>query len=215
MANDLFKLISSNDLTQLRSVLAANPNLANEGVYLDDGNPNKGHPLHRLCDAVFAKKITDEQAVEIAKILLEFGADVDGYKSSKDNNTPLIAAASLNAEKLGIFYIERGADIFYTAPGYGETALHWAAFCGKDKLVEKLIGKGANLNQRDTTYNGTPPDWAIHVLITKDTGNLHHQLGCVKLLIKAGSDKSLLDPASIQYLQFEAENDLELAELIK
>jgi ankyrin repeat protein len=215
MENDLFKLISSNDLQQLRNILAENPKLVNEGVCLDDGNPNKGHPLHRLCDAVFAKKITDEQAIEIAKILLEFGADIDGYRSSKDNNTPLIAAASLNAEQLGIFYIEHGADIFYGAPGDGATALHWAAFCGKDKLVEKLIRKGADLNQRDTTYNGAPMDWAIHTLISKDTGNLHHQLACIKLLLKAGADKGLLDPASMRHLQSEAENDLELAGLIK
>src|SRR5665213_3152420 len=126
MANDLFKLISSNDLKQLRNILADNPKLSNEGVPLDN-NSKKGHPLHRLCDAVFAKKITDEQAVEIAKILLEFEADINGYKSSRDNNTPLIAAASLNAEKLGIFYIEHGADVFYAAPNDGATALHWAA----------------------------------------------------------------------------------------
>ncbi|MDB5145052.1 MAG: ankyrin repeat protein [Mucilaginibacter sp.] len=215
MANEIFKLISSNDLKQLRKILADDPNLANEGVTLGDNNPKKGHPLHRLCDAVFAKKITDKQAIEIAKIFLEFGANIDGYKSSKDNNTPLIAAASLNAEQLGIFYIEQGADVFYAAPNDGATALHWAAYCGKDKLVAKLIGKGADLNQRDTKYNGTPMDWAIHTLISKDSYNLYHQLACIKLLLKAGAAKSLLDTNSIQYLQSEAKSDLELVELIK
>jgi ankyrin repeat protein len=215
MEKEIFKLISSNNHQQLRNILADNPNLANEGVALGDNNSKKGHPLHRLCDAVFGKKITDEQAIEIAKIFLEFGANIDGYKSSKDNNTPLIAAASLNAEQLGIFYIEQGADIFYAAPNDGATALHWAAFCGKDELVAKLIGKGADLDQRDTKYNGTPMDWAIHTLISKDTYNLHHQLQCIKLLLKAGADKGLLDPNSMQYLQSEAKSDLELAELIK
>ena len=215
MANDLFEQIRSNDLAQLRTILAVNPKLANEGVLLDDGNPNKGHPLHRLCDAVFAKKITDEQAIEIAKILLEFGADIDGYKSSKDNNTPLIAAASLNAEQLGIFYIEHGADIFYAPPSDGATALHWASYCGKDKLVEKLIGKGANLNQRDKTYNGTPADWALHVLTSEDGSNGERLLACVKLLLKGGADPSLLYPTSLKYLQAESKNDLELAELVK
>jgi ankyrin repeat protein len=145
---------------------------------------------------------------------LEFGADIDGYKSSKDNNTPLIAAASLNAEKLGIFYIERGADVFYAAPSDGATALHWAAFCGKDKLVEKLIVKGANLNQRDTTYNGTPADWAVHVLMSGDASSPQDLLTCVKLLLKAGADQSLLYPTSVEYLQSEAKGDLELAELL-
>ena len=58
-------------------------------------------------------------------------------------------------------------------------------------------------------------DWAIHTLISKDTGNFHHQLACIKLLLKAGADKSLLDPASMQYLQSEAKGDVELARLIK
>jgi hypothetical protein len=212
MENHLLKLISSTDYQQLREALANNPALANEGVPLDD-NPAKGHPLHRVCDAVFANKITDEQAVEIAKILLEFGADIDGFKSQNDNNTPLIAAASLNAEQLGIFYIDQGADVCYTPKSDGGTAMHWAAYCGKDKLVAKLIEKGASLNQTDTSYNSTPIGWAIHPLLAKD-GPIHHQLKCIKLLLKAGADKSLVDSRSIQYLHSVAEKDKELEGLI-
>jgi ankyrin repeat protein len=215
MAKEIFILIGNNDLNQLRNILADDPKLANEGVSLGTHDSRKGHPLHRLCDAVFAKKVTDEQAIEIAKIFLESGADIDGYKSLNDNNTPLIAAASLNAEQLGVFFISHGADIFYAAPSDGATALHWAAFCGKDRLVEKLIAHGAHLDQRDTAYNGTPADWATHVLISKDTGNLHHQLACIKLLLKAGANRAMLDPGSIRYLQSAAKNDLELADLIK
>src|SRR5580700_7228829 len=176
MANKMFELIGSNDQKQIRKILVENPNLANEGVACNDNIfSKKGHPLHRLCDAVFAKKITDEQAIEIAKILLEFGANIDGYKSLGDNNTPLIAASSLNAEKSGIFYIEQGADIFYAAKSDGATALHWAAFCGMDKLVEELIRKGANINQPDNSFNSTPAGWAIHALISKDNDNIYHQ----------------------------------------
>jgi ankyrin repeat protein len=160
------------------------------------------------------KKTTDEQAIEIAKIFLEFGANIDGYKSLGDNNTPLIAAASLHAEKLGIFYIGQGADIFYAPKSDGATALHWAAFCGRDKLVDKLIGKGADMNQWDNSYNGTPADWAIHVLISKDDNNLYHQLECIKLLLKAGADKSLLSIDSMKYLQSVAKDDSELEKLI-
>lgn len=132
-----------------------------------------------------------------------------------DNNTPLIAASSLNAEKSGIFYIEQGADIFYAAKSDGATALHWAAFCGMDKLVEELIRKGANINQPDNSFNSTPAGWAIHALISKNNDNIYHQSECVKLLLRAGANKLLLNIDSIQYLQLAAKNDPELEELIR
>src|SRR5580698_3276284 len=118
MQNDLFNLFQNYDLKGIRDLLAANPGLVNEGVPLPN-NTRKGHPLHRICDAVFANKISDDQAIEIAKIFLEYGADIDGYMAQGDNNTPLIAAASLHAEKLGIFYIEHGANIHYAPKSDG------------------------------------------------------------------------------------------------
>lgn len=215
MANTLFNLISSNDSRRIRKILIDNPVLVNEGVPLGDTLFSKrGHPLHRLCDAVFAKKITDDQAVDIAKILIEFGADIDGYKSSGDNNTPLIAAASLHAEKLGIYYVEQGADVFYVPKSDGATALHWAAYCGLDMLLENLIGAGANINQPDTRYNSMPAGWALHALISGDAGKNYHQLHCVKILLRAGADQSLLNAESMEFLQSQAKNDPELRELI-
>src|SRR3954465_7522412 len=121
-----------------------NPVLADEGITIpfDNKCTTKAHPLHRICDAVFAKKITNEEAIEMAKIFLEFGADIDGEKK-ENKDTPLLAASSLHAEQLGIFYIDNGADIFHADKNDGATALHWAAFCGRDKLVKKLITRNA------------------------------------------------------------------------
>jgi len=218
MQTDLFDLIVNNDLEGIKAALSANPELANQGVALNiDGkiNSRKGHPLHRICDAVFAHKISDLQAIEIAKILLEHGANIDGFMAHGDNNTPLIAAASLHAEQLGLFYMERGANIFYAPASDGATALHWAAYCGRDKLVEKLIERGANINQLDTAYHSTPCGWAIHVLESGETGNLHHQPACIKLLLKAGTDKSLLYSGSIEYLHDAAKTDQALKTLLE
>lgn len=218
MESNLFELIKNNDLDGLKSALQANPGLANEGVALtmgDKSHPHKGHPLHRICDAVFAGKISDEQAIEIAKILLEYGANIDGFMAYGDNNTPLIAAASLNAEQLGLFYIEKGADIFYAPSTDGGTALHWAAYCGRDKLVKKLIDRGAKVNQLDTAYHSTPCGWAIHVLESGETGNFHHQLACIKELLRAGTDKSLIYRGSIEYLADAANADPELKTLLE
>jgi hypothetical protein len=218
MQTDLLGLVVNNNLEGLKAALTAYPELANEGVALrscDKINPGKGHPLHRICDAVFAKKISDIQAIEIAKILLEHGANIDGFMARGDNNTPLIAAASLHAEQLGMFYIESGANIFYAPASDGGTALHWAAYCGRNKLVEKLIEKGANVNQLDTAYQSTPCGWAMHVLESGETGNLHHQLTCIKLLLKAGMDKSLLYPGSLEYLHDLAKTDPGLKTLLQ
>jgi uncharacterized protein len=203
MENNLFKLIIDKNYGEIRKTLSADPQLVNEGVALNnEAGAKKGHPLHRLCDAVFAKKITDGEAIEIAKIFLEFGANINGYQSLGDNNTPLIAAASLHAEKLGIFYIEQGADIFYTSTNDGATALHWAAFCGLDQLVQKLIEQAAKIDQRDTSFDGTPLDWAVHELRSGDAGNLFHQGACIKLLIKAGAELNAVDAEYLKSVHF-------------
>jgi hypothetical protein len=211
MEKDLFDIVKTFDLKSLSEALFANPGLANEGVALP-GNDRKGHPLHRICDAVFVGRITDELAVEMAKILLEYGSDIDGFMSKGDNNTPLIAAASLHAEKLGIFYIEHGANIHYAPKSDGGTALHWAAYCGRDKLVERLIRAGANINQLDTAYHSTPLGWAEHALSNaeKNDVNSYHQKECIMLLLRAGTDKSLLAKETIQYLKqlFAADSEI-------
>jgi len=214
MKSEMFRSFENNDIKEIKSRLEANPGLANAGVKLSDEDGKGGHPLHRICDAVFAKNISDEQAIAIAKIFIHHGANIDGYLAEGDLNTPLIAAASLAGEKLGLFFIEQGADIFY-APrsGDGSTALHWAAFCGKDRLVARLIKTGAHVNQLDTAYHSTPCGWAVHVL-ESDKADHANQLSCVKLLLKAGTDHNLLYPASLQYLWNAAQADPELKALL-
>jgi ankyrin repeat protein len=43
----------------------------------------------------------------------------------------------------------------------GATALHLAAGAGSAATVRLLLERGANIEARDTTYNGTPLEWAI------------------------------------------------------
>ena len=42
------------------------------------------------------------------------------------------------------------------------TALHIAASSGHLALVKQLIERGADPNQRDPLYDGTPQGWANH-----------------------------------------------------
>lgn len=216
MEQKIKTLIENKDYEAIKELLSGNPELANEGITIpyDNKCSIKAHPLHRICDAVFSKKITDEEAVIIAKLFLEFGADVNGSKVKGNEDTPLLAAASLHAEQLGIFYIANGADIHYAGRHDGATALHWAAFCGRDKLVERLIKEKAKIEQRDTSYNSTPLGWAIEPLMTGDKYNTYRQVSCIKLLLNAGADITALNNEKIQYLHHLAKDDLELKDLL-
>ncbi|WP_276503421.1 ankyrin repeat domain-containing protein [Terrimonas pollutisoli] len=216
MKPDIKKLIEHKDYEGISQLLAGNPNLVNEGITIpyDSKSAMKAHPLHRICDAVFAKKITDEEAIRIATIFLDFGTNINGAKIKENEDTPLLAAASLHAEQLGIFYIDNGADIHYKGRHDGATALHWAAYCGRDKLVERLISEKAIIDLRDTSYNSTPLAWAIQPLLTGDKINTFHQVACIKLLLKAGADITTPRKEADLCLRQLANDDLELKKLL-
>ncbi len=209
------KLIENKDYSGLKKLLSDYPNLANKGITIpfDLLCRAKAHPLHRICDAVFNGKITDYEAVNLAKVFLENGANIDGDKMNNEG-TPLLAAASLHAEHLGIFYIDNGADVHYTYKNDGASALHWAAFCGRDKLVERLIKTNAEIDELDRSHKSTPIGWAIHSLQSNDIGNNHNQLNCIKLLLKSGVDTKKLDKKKYDYLLSLSKDDLELLNLL-
>lgn len=195
------KLVENKDYEGLKLILANNPNLVNKRITIPFNKVSKAtaHPLHRICDGVNAGKITEAEAIKLAKIFLEHGANIDGDKIDKEG-TPLLAAASLRAEKVGIFYIEKGADIHYTYKNDGVSPLHWAAFCGLDKLVEKLIQSNASIDKPDNTYKSTPLSWAIHCLQMNDIHKIHHQVDCIKLLLNSGADTKKLSKEKNDYL---------------
>lgn len=212
MGETIKKLIEVKGIDGLRGALAGNPELANDGITIpyDFVCRTKAHPLHRICDAVFAHKITDEEAISLAKVFLEYGANINGF----NDGSPLLAAASLHAEQLGIFYIENGADINITDANDDASALHWAAFCGRDKLVDKLITSNANLDKPDRTYQSTPLGWAIHCLSSNDRGNRHNQLACIKLLLQAGAEIEKLSIEARENLFSYADKDPELKSML-
>lgn len=212
MAQTVKTLIEQKDVDGLRKLLTDNPGLANEGITIpfDFVCLTKAHPLHRICDAVFARKMTDEEAITLAKVFLDFGADINGY----NDGSPLLAAASLHAEQIGIFYIDNGADINITDDNDNASALHWATFCGLDKLVDKLIKSKAIIDKPDKTHQSTPLGWAIHCLSSNDRGNLHNQLACIKLLIQAGADINKLSLEAIENLHSISDNDPELKTIL-
>lgn len=207
------ELINKNDLEGLRNILSQNPALANEGLPYDAANTTKAHPLHRICDGVFSKLYTDEEGVEMAKIFLEYGADINGGEMIVKKDNPLVAAASLHADQVAIFYIEQGADINH--PGcHGGTALHWAAWCGRPILVERLLEAGAELNKRCIDFKSTPLFWAVHGLKSGDKKDITGHLECIKLLIRAGADKGIPNAEGKKVYDLVVEGDVELRELL-
>lgn len=213
MISDQFRnLLKKTDIEGLAALLAEHPHLANEPIPLDD-NPAKAHPLHRICDGVFSGTYTDKQAAKMAKLLLTFDANVDGNSTKEQIDTPLIAAASLHADEVGILYIDHGANIQHTGC-HGGTALHWAAWCGRDRLVSRLIKEKAEVNKRCVDFASTPLLWAVHGYTYGGNENRHNQIDCVRMLLGAGADKTIPNRQGILPVQFLSDEDLELKKML-
>ena len=67
---------------------------------------------------------------------------------------------------------------------FGETALHWAAMLGEDRLVAPFI-RGSNVNLRDEKYDSPAVGWAIHGWCEPPAGNHGRQREVVALLVAA------------------------------
>jgi uncharacterized protein len=184
----MLKWILEKDFAGLRNAIKKNPQLVHEGLPCDEKNTRKEHPLHRICDYVFSGKLKDEEAVLIGEILLELGANVNGYELILKKDTPLIAASSLHADGVAILYIDHHADIHHQGT-HGGTALHWAAWCGRDRLVKRLIDEGADINKKCIDFLSTPLFWALKSYC--DKSDPYHQPECIRLLLEAGADKNI------------------------
>lgn len=210
---ELKNLIDSADLGRIRTALAANPALANRGIPFDDQNTAEAHPLHRICDGVFEKRYSDEAAAGMAEIFLAFGADVNGGPLVPKRDTPLIAAASLHADGCALLYIAKGADIHHRGT-FGGTALHWAAWCGREKVVSRLVEEGAKVNQKCIDNEATPLFWAMHGYRHGGEKNRCRQVECVRLLLAAGADKDIPNGEGTTVFDLLREEDVELREML-
>jgi uncharacterized protein len=207
------KLIDNKDYEGIKQALSNNPALANEGIPYDEVNTAKAHPLHRICDGVFSKKYTDEEAVKMAELFLEYGANINGNELIEKKDTPLLAAASLHADQVAMLYIENGADINH-AGCHGGTALHWAAWCGRDKVAGRLIQQGAEINKLCIDFKATPLFWAVHGSKNGDKNDMQNYLECIKILIQSGADKNIPNADGNTVFDLLNDEDLELKELL-
>jgi ankyrin repeat protein len=96
---------------------------------------------------------------ELANVLIDRGAAVNGRSTNSMKNTPLHAAAAGGSVPLVDLLLKRGAYPNATQEG-GWTALHAAAQAGNRAMAETLLANGADVNQR-ADNNQSPLDMAL------------------------------------------------------
>jgi ankyrin repeat protein len=197
MNNDDFRLlIERGDVAGLRDALQSEPELANRPIQWFLNQPNEGDPLHYVSDAFFNGWLTNGTEGEIAEVLLAHGAAIDGGESKE---SPLIAAASLGAEKVSRVLIEAGAALEKTSV-FGSRALHWAAWMGASSTVELLIAHHAEIEARCTEFGGTPLFWAVHGYGPNGPKKKKDQVGAARILIRAGARVEVTNKSGLSAL---------------
>ena len=86
--------------------------------------------------------------MEIARVLLEHGANLEAVCQGTCMFTPLHEAAWNGKTDVVRWLIGHGAKVTATA-GHGETALHLAAQEGHADIIRALIASGADVYARD------------------------------------------------------------------
>ena len=178
---DVKSAIDSGDSAALRQLLTEDCLRANE---LIRWGRCVTHPLHYISDMLFNGILQKGKELPLVEALIQAGADLNFNKDGK-SETPLIGAASLGAEDVGIFLLDAGAR---PEPRglFGETALHWAAMLGQDRLVARLI-PGSEVDLKDEKYSSPPLGWAIHGWCNPPGGNHGRQVEVVTQLVLAGA----------------------------
>jgi uncharacterized protein len=181
---DVKTAIRQGDAEALRVLLTEDASRANALVRWGANDCILTHPLHYVSDMLFDGTLKKGKELPLVEALIQAGADLDFQKNRK-GDTPLIGAASLAAEEVGLKLVDAGANVQLRGL-FGETALHWAALLGEYRLAGRLI-EGSDLNLRDEKYNSPPLGWAIHGCYNPPAGNQGRQRQVATLLIAAGA----------------------------
>jgi hypothetical protein len=181
---DMKTAIQEGDRDALHDLLIEDPSRADAAIRWGNDDCLRTHPLHYISDMLFVGTLKNGSELSLVDALIEAGADLDFQQDGK-GDTPLIGAASLGAEDVGLRLVAAGARPELRGI-FGETALHWAALLGENRLVAALIG-GSDINLRDEKYESPPLGWAIHGWSNPPTGNRGNQRLVVDLLVAAGA----------------------------
>ena len=176
---DVRTAIETGDANALTALLAEDPSRANDLIVW---GKNRTHPLHYISDMLIDGTLDRGKELALVEALLAAGSDYN--HQATNGETPLIGAASLGAEDIGLRLIEAGARVDLTG-AFGETALHWAAHLGLPRLVQRLIENGADVNLKDGRYDSSPLGWALHGQSNSPHGSQGRHAEVVALLASA------------------------------
>jgi hypothetical protein len=185
---DVKTAIRNGDTEALRALLREDASLANALIRWGRNDEILTHPLHFVSDMLFESTLPRGKELPLVNALIEAGADIDFQRVRQDGipaDTPLIGAASLGAEEVGVRLVEVGAKPEVRGL-FGATALHWASLLGLDRLVAALI-PGSDVNLKDERYKSSSLGWAVHGWTSPPRGNLGRQAEAASLLIAAGA----------------------------
>ncbi len=154
--------IKAGDIDRLKSLISDDPSLAT-------ARSSSSHPTLLQCLVLDGANLPSK--IELAQVLIENGADINGAlaaAASIDNVeaaealldsgakvdgtggwTPLEEALYWCNHRVGNLLLERGASVNHNA------ALH-----GHREMVAFLLEQGANPNIKDTKVNNTAASWA-------------------------------------------------------
>jgi len=189
---DVKTAIQTGNADALRQFLQQDPARANNLIRWGEANSIcLTHPLHYVFDVFFERKLPSGAEIPLIDALIEGGADLNFQRDRDDgrkSDTPLIGAASLGAEDGGIRLLNAGANPALRGM-FGETALHWAAMLGEDRLAARLIDllETNLLNLKDEKYKSTPLGWAVHGWSHPHAGNHGRHREVIELLVAAGA----------------------------
>jgi uncharacterized protein len=178
--------IDAGDAKLLRDLLAADRTRANAPIQWGRNDCISTHPLHYVSDAIFEGVLDRTKAVALVDALIEAGSDVNFHKPG-DRETPLMGAASLGVEEVGVRLLDGGAAVDIRGL-FDETPLHWAANMGLHRLVQRMIERGADVNAEDRKYRSSPLGWALHGWMetpAEERRGRHDEV--VRMLVTAGA----------------------------
>lgn len=179
---DVKTAIQNGDANAIKELLSEDSSRANE--LIDWGNKKNclTHPLHFISDMLFDGTLQRGRELLLVEALIQAGADLN-FNKNGTGETPLIGAASLGAEDVGLCLLNAGAKPQLRGL-FGETALHWAAFLGEDRLAGRLI-QGSDVDLKDEKYKSPPLGWAVHGWCNPPAGNHGRQIEIVAQLVAA------------------------------
>jgi ankyrin len=129
-------------------------------------------------------------AYEVAKLLIDYGADVEVVSDSRTiQATPLRAAAQGNHERMVDLLLKRGRSNPNAKAADGSTCLHVAVSNGADRIAALLIAAGANVDAQLASAGETP----LHLACRRRRRNHHNHNNANSVGLDGASMKSTLD----------------------